>query len=61
MDEEDDDADGEESETSSMGFDDGRSKNPKYREEDRMFINLGVKVVRGHPGLITTSRVENLF
>ena len=51
MDEEDDDADGEESETSSMGFDDGRSKNPKYREEDRMFINLGVKVVWGHPGL----------
>ena len=49
MDDEDDDADGEESETSSMGFDDGRSKNPKYREEDRMFINLGVKV-EGAPG-----------
>ena len=28
-----------------LGFDDGRPKNPKYRHEDRMFVNMGVKAI----------------
>ena len=38
-----DDAD-DESDDPTQGFDDGRKKNSKYRDEDRMFVNMGVKV-----------------
>ena len=34
----------DESDDPTEGFDDGRKKNRKYRDEDRMFVNMGVKV-----------------